>query len=104
MARLACRGHLHPRRGDPAAGLGLAAAAGDPDDPALRGGHPRRARGGAETGVAGRAGRRPLAGMTGAGFWRRYAAWSLDAALLAVPSVLLCWPLLRRAAAALARD
>ena len=42
--------------------------------------------------------------MTGAGFWRRYAAWSLDAALLAVPSVLLCWPLLRSAAAALARD
>src|SRR3546814_14669544 len=42
--------------------------------------------------------------MTGAGFWRRYAAWSLDAALLAVPSLLLCWPLLRRAAAALARD
>ena len=42
--------------------------------------------------------------MTGAGFWRRYAAWSLDAALLAVPSLLLCWPLLRRATAALARD
>lgn len=41
--------------------------------------------------------------MTGAGFWRRYAAWSLDAALLAVPSLLLCWPLLRPAAAALAR-
>src|SRR3546814_10394134 len=62
------------------------------------------ARGGAEAGVVGRAGRRPLAGMTGAGFWRRYAACSLDAALLAVPSLLLCWPLLRRAAAALARD
>jgi uncharacterized RDD family membrane protein YckC len=42
--------------------------------------------------------------MTGAGFWRRYAAWSLDATLLAVPSLLLCWPLLRPAAAALARD
>ena len=42
--------------------------------------------------------------MTGAGFWRRYAAWSLDAALLAVPSTLLCWPLLRPAADALARD
>lgn len=42
--------------------------------------------------------------MTGAGFWRRYAAWSLDAALLAIPSLLLCWPLLRRGGAALARD
>ena len=42
--------------------------------------------------------------MTGARFWRRYAAWSLDAALLAVPSVLLCWPLLGPAAEALARD
>src|SRR3546814_6255756 len=79
MARLRDRRHLHRRRGDHAAGRGLAAAAGDPDDPALRSRHHRRARGGAETGVAGRAGRRPLAGMTGAGFWRRYAAWSLDA-------------------------
>lgn len=42
--------------------------------------------------------------MTGAGFWRRYAAWSLDAALVAVPSVLLCWPLVRRAGEALVRD
>ncbi|MFC3716108.1 RDD family protein [Luteimonas soli] len=42
--------------------------------------------------------------MTGAGFWRRYAGWSLDAMLLAVPSVLLCWPLARPAAAALASD
>ena len=29
--------------------------------------------------------------MIDAGFWRRYAAWSLDAALLALPVVLLFW-------------
>lgn len=42
--------------------------------------------------------------MTGAGFWRRYAAWSLDATLVAVPSVLLCWPLLGSVTDAFARD
>jgi len=29
--------------------------------------------------------------MTDAGFWRRYAAWSLDAALIGLPIALLCW-------------
>lgn len=30
-----------------------------------------------------------------AGFWQRYAAWSLDAAILSVPTLLLCLPTLR---------
>jgi len=42
--------------------------------------------------------------MTSAGFWRRYAAWSLDAAPLSILSVLLCWPWAAPAARALARD
>lgn len=29
--------------------------------------------------------------MADAGFWRRYAAWSLDAALIGLPVALLCW-------------
>jgi uncharacterized RDD family membrane protein YckC len=29
--------------------------------------------------------------MTDAGFWRRYAAWSLDAAVIGLPVALLCW-------------
>src|SRR5690606_27647898 len=94
------------RRSDHPTGRGLAAAAGDPDDPAVRGRHHRRARGGAHAGRTGRRRdrRRPRRPMTGAGFWRRYAAWSLDAALIAAASVLPCWPLLRRAGAALAGD
>lgn len=32
-----------------------------------------------------------------AGFWRRYAAWSLDWIVLGVPMALLLWPLLARA-------
>ncbi len=39
-----------------------------------------------------------------AGFWRRGAAWSLDAALLALPVALLGWPHLRDGAAAAAHD
>lgn len=42
--------------------------------------------------------------MTAAGFWRRYAAWSLDAAPLSILSLLLCWPWAAPAARALARD
>jgi len=37
------------------------------------------------------------AGLPPAGFWRRYAAWSLDWALLAAPLALLLTPLLVRA-------
>jgi uncharacterized RDD family membrane protein YckC len=33
-----------------------------------------------------------------AGFWRRYAAWTLDAALIATPAMLLGWSTLRAAA------
>lgn len=29
--------------------------------------------------------------MTAAGFWRRYAAWSLDAAMIGVPVALIAW-------------
>ena len=37
--------------------------------------------------------------MADAGFWRRYAAWSLDAALIGVPVALLSWSNSRGAAA-----
>ena len=40
--------------------------------------------------------------MVAAGFWRRYAAWSLDALLIALPVVLLLWPRLQASAADLA--
>ena len=40
--------------------------------------------------------------MRPAGFWRRSAAWSLDAALVAVPVLALCWNTLRGTAPALA--
>lgn len=36
-----------------------------------------------------------------AGFWRRYAAWTLDAAIIGVPVLLLAWPAMTTAAAAL---
>lgn len=36
--------------------------------------------------------------MVAAGFWRRCAAWSLDAALVALPVALVAWPHARRAA------
>ena len=42
--------------------------------------------------------------MTAAGFWRRYAAWSLDATPRSILSALLCWPWAAPAAQALARD
>ncbi len=42
--------------------------------------------------------------MTGALFWRRYAAWSLDATLVGAAVVLLCWPRLQPAAEALGHD
>lgn len=41
--------------------------------------------------------------MSDAGFWRRYAAWSLDAALLALPVVILFWPRSHAIAADVAR-
>ncbi|GAA4856342.1 RDD family protein [Luteimonas vadosa] len=34
-----------------------------------------------------------------AGFWRRYAAWTLDAAIIAVPALLLSWPTIAAATA-----
>lgn len=43
-------------------------------------------------------------GTFAAGFWRRCAAWSLDAAMLALPIALLGWPHLRDGAATVARD
>lgn len=48
------------------------------------------------------AARPPRAAITGAaaGFWRRYAAWSLDAALVALPVLAATWPGLRTGAAA----
>lgn len=36
-----------------------------------------------------------------AGFWRRYAAWTLDAATIGLPVLLLAWPAMTIAAAAL---
>jgi uncharacterized RDD family membrane protein YckC len=39
--------------------------------------------------------------MAAAGFWRRSAAWSLDAALVGVPVALLAWPHARRVAGGL---
>lgn len=42
--------------------------------------------------------------MTPAGFWRRYAAWSLDAAIIGVPTVLLLWRKLGAAASAVSAD
>jgi len=42
--------------------------------------------------------------MIGASFWRRYAAWSLDAVLIFLPIVLLFWPLLRHAATTMSAD
>lgn len=42
----------------------------------------------------------PTLGALPAGFWQRYAAWSLDAAVLAVPTLLLCRPQLAGAASA----
>ncbi|WP_242111916.1 RDD family protein [Luteimonas aquatica] len=42
--------------------------------------------------------------MTPAGFWRRYAAWSLDAAIVAVPTALLLWRHLAGGGAAVAAD
>jgi uncharacterized RDD family membrane protein YckC len=39
--------------------------------------------------------------MTPAGFWRRYAAWSLDCATFGLPLWLLLWPWMRRASHAL---
>lgn len=41
--------------------------------------------------------------MRPAGFWRRYAAWSLDAAIVALPVLLLAWSRLDAGAAAIAR-
>lgn len=35
--------------------------------------------------------------MIPAGFWRRYAAWSLDAAIVGVPILLIAWPYWRAA-------
>jgi uncharacterized RDD family membrane protein YckC len=43
-------------------------------------------------------------GAAAAGFWRRCAAWSLDAALLALPIALLGWRHLREGAAMVAGD
>jgi uncharacterized RDD family membrane protein YckC len=42
--------------------------------------------------------------MTPAGFWRRYAAWSLDAAIIGVPTVLLLWRKLGAAASGVSAD
>lgn len=42
--------------------------------------------------------------MNGASFWRRYAAWSLDAALIFLPIVLLFWPLMRHVGATMSAD
>jgi uncharacterized RDD family membrane protein YckC len=36
-----------------------------------------------------------------AGFWRRYAAWTLDAAIIGLPVLLLAWPVMTTAKAAL---
>src|SRR5690606_36780709 len=87
MARLRDRRHVHPRRGDHAAGRGVAADARDPDVPAVRGRHPRRARDRAEAGRRGRSRRRA---MTPATLSRRCAAWSLDAVPVAAKAVALC--------------
>src|SRR5690606_36244493 len=98
-ARLRDRGHLHPRRDHHPAGRDLAADAGDPDVPAVRSRHHRRA----DTGAARSRGRRQRQGlMRRAGFWRRSAAWSLDATLVALPALALCRNVLPAAFADLA--
>lgn len=42
--------------------------------------------------------------MTPAGFWRRYAAWSLDATIIGVPTVLLLWRKLGATASAVSTN
>src|SRR5690606_13531994 len=98
-ARLRDRGDLHPGRGDHPARRHFPADAGDPDVPALRSGDRRRARAGEARG-RGRRQRRRL--MRPAGFARRCAAWSLDAALVALPVLALAWRHLRLAGTAVA--
>src|SRR5690606_37592941 len=96
IARLRDRRHLHPGRGHHPAGRDLAAAAGDPDVPAVRSRDHRRAHGRA---AARRRRRQRHRLMRPAGFWRRCAAWTLDAALVALPVLLLCRDTMHRAAA-----
>src|SRR5690606_1336622 len=96
MARLRHRRRVRPRCDRDPAGRGLAADAGDPDVPAVRGrhhrlAHPRPARG--------RGRRQQHRLMQPAGFWQRCAAWTLDAAVLVPASLLLAWPWLRPAVA-----
>src|SRR5690606_18162228 len=80
-ARLRHRRGLRAGGGHHPARRGLAADAGDPDVPALRGRDPGGAGGGAASRRGG--GTRPRV-MAPAGFRRRAAAWSLDAAAVAL--------------------
>src|SRR5690606_1859524 len=98
VARLCGGRHLHRRRGDHPARRGVAADAGDPDVPALRGRHPRRAlartdRRGDAAGLSADASplAQPAPGRP-AGFWQRSVAWSIDATLIAPIAAWLGWP------------
>src|SRR5690606_5005506 len=90
------RRHLHPRGDHHPARRDLAADAGDPDVPAVRGRDHRLA----PAGSARNGRRRSRTGlMRPAGFLQRCAAWTLDAAVLAPAALAIAWPRLHAAGA-----
>src|SRR5690606_20035726 len=112
MARLRHRRHVHPRRDHHPARRGLAAAAGDPDVPAVRGRHRRRthgraqgrrARGRRRRGVSGAgAASTPVPAQVPAPFARRYVAWSIDIAVVLLATAMLCTACIRDGGARIA--
>src|SRR5690606_1850441 len=103
MARLRGGGHVRAGRDHHPAGRGLAADAGDPDVPAVRGRDHRRARGGAQGGRRGRRRRMSAPPAQAAGLLRRYLAWSLDMLVPALAALALCGGRIARAATDAAR-
>src|SRR5690606_10715797 len=96
------RRRLHRRRGHHPAGRGVAADAGDPDVPAVRGGHHRRRLGAAAArGVTAPMQEAVVRGPHAAGFWQRATAWSLDALVPGLLALVFSWPLLAPALARL---